>query len=87
MAPYETSYMTTYMRIMVTNPLYMCYHGVKKQIWPPVAIFYIEQKINGHTCWPPKLSLCTKFERNPVGVIRVTAPSVFTSKMAASPPF
>ena len=31
---------------------------------------------------PPKLSLCTKFERNPVGV-RVTAPSVFTSKMAA----
>ena len=34
-----------------------------------------------------KLSLCTKFERNPVGVVRVTAPSVFTSKMAARPPF
>ena len=32
---------------------------------------------------PPKLSLCTKFERNPVGVVRVTAPSVFASKMAA----
>ena len=32
---------------------------------------------------PPKLSLCTKFERNPVGVVRVTAPNVFTSKMAA----
>ena len=31
----------------------------------------------------PKLSLCTKFERNPVGVVRITAPSVFTSKMAA----
>ena len=30
-----------------------------------------------------KLSLCTKFERNPVGVVGVTAPSVFTSKMAA----
>ena len=30
----------------------------------------------------PKLSLCTKFSRNPVGVVRVTAPSVFTSKMA-----
>ena len=30
---------------------------------------------------PPKLSRCTKFERNPVGV--VTVPSVFTSKMAA----
>ena len=30
----------------------------------------------------PKRSLCTKFERNPVGV-RVTAPSLFTSKMAA----
>ena len=29
---------------------------------------------------PPQLSLCTKFERNPVSV---TAPSVFTSKMAA----
>ena len=29
-----------------------------------------------------KLSLCTKFQRNPVGG-RVTAPSVFTSKMAA----
>ena len=33
----------------------------------------------------PKLSLCTKFERNPVSVVRVTAPSVFTSKMAARP--
>ena len=32
---------------------------------------------------PPKLSLCTKFEKNPVGVVRVKAPSVFTSKMAA----
>ena len=31
----------------------------------------------------PKRSLCTKFERNPVGVVRVTAPSLFTSKMAA----
>ena len=30
---------------------------------------------------PPKLSLCTKFERNPFGVVRVTA--WFTSKMAA----
>ena len=28
---------------------------------------------------PPKLSLCAKFERNPVGVL-VTAQSVFTSK-------
>ena len=35
----------------------------------------------------PKLSLCTKFERNPFGVVRVKGPSVFTSKMAASPPF
>ena len=35
----------------------------------------------------PKRSLCTKFERNPVGVVRVTAPSLFTSKMAARPPF
>ena len=34
-----------------------------------------------------KRSLCTKFERNPVGVVRVTAPSLFTSKMAARPPF
>ena len=25
----------------------------------------------------PKLSLCTKFERNPVGVVRVTSPSVY----------
>ena len=29
---------------------------------------------------PPKLSLCTKFD--PAGVVRVTAPSVFPSKMA-----
>ena len=36
---------------------------------------------------PPKLSLCTKFERNPVSVVRVTAPSVLTSKMAAGRPF
>ena len=36
---------------------------------------------------PPKLSLCTKFERNPFGVVQVTAPSVFTSKMASRPPF
>ena len=28
----------------------------------------------------PKRSLCTKFERNPVGVVRVTAPSLFTSQ-------
>ena len=34
----------------------------------------------------PKLSLCNKSERNPVGVVRVTAPSVFTSRMAARPP-
>ena len=32
---------------------------------------------------PPMLSVCTKFERNPVVGVRVTAPSVFTSKMAA----
>ena len=31
---------------------------------------------------PPMVSLCTKFKRNPVGVVRVMAPSVFTSKMA-----
>ena len=31
----------------------------------------------------PKRSLCTKVERNPVGVVRVTAPNVFASKMAA----
>ena len=24
---------------------------------------------------PPKISLCTKFDRNPVGGVRVTAPS------------
>ena len=29
----------------------------------------------------PKLSLSTKFERNQVGVVRVTAPSVFTSTL------
>ena len=34
-----------------------------------------------------KRSLCTKFERNRVVVVRVTAPSLFTSKMAARPPF
>ena len=30
---------------------------------------------------PPKLSLWTKFERHPVGVVRVMAASVFKSKM------
>ena len=61
--------------------------GAKNNYGRHVAIFEIKQKINGHTCWPPKLSLCSKFERNPVSVVRVTAPSVFTSKMAARPPF
>ena len=32
----------------------------------------------------PKRSLCTKFKRNPVGVVRVTAPSLFTSKQRRS---
>ena len=48
----------------------------------------MEQKVNGHKCWPSQAFLqawlCTKFERNPVSVVRVTAPSVFISKMAAS---
>ena len=59
--------------------------GFKIQIWPPRRHLlnrtenkWAYMNING----PPKLSLCTKFERNPVGVVRVTAPSVFTSKMA-----
>ena len=47
------------------------------------AIFEIEQKKMGIHVGPPTLSLCTKFERNPVGDVRVTAPSVFTSKMTA----
>ena len=41
------------------------------------------RKEMGKHVGPPKLSLCTKFERNLVSVVRVTAPSVFTSKMVA----
>ena len=41
--------------------------GVKQQTCPPSP--------------PPIQSLCTQFERNPGDVLRVMAPSVFTSKM------
>ena len=33
--------------------------------------------------WGSKNKYGTKFERNPDGVVRVTAPSAFTSKMVA----
>ena len=51
-----------------------------------VAIFETKQKINGHTCCPPPPSILSA-QRNPVGVVRVTAPSVFISKMTTGPPF
>ena len=68
---------------MITNPLSCiisryrpthCYHGVKKQIWPPCRHIWNRtgNKMGIHDGYP-KLSLCTKFERNPVGVVRVTA--------------
>ena len=50
--------------------------GSKNKYGHHVALFETKQKINGHYVGHPKLSLCTKFERNPVGV--------FTFKMAAS---
>ena len=55
MAPNETSYMTSYMWIMVINPLSctftrcrpkQCYRGGQK------TNMEIEQKLKGHTCWP-----------------------------------
>ena len=61
--------------------------GSKNKYDRHVAIFYIEQKINGHTCWPSQAFSLHHVERNPVGVVRVKAPSVFTSKMATRPPF
>ena len=49
--------------------------GPKNKYGRHVTIFETKQKINGIHVGPPKLFLFTKFERNPVGGVRVTAPS------------
>ena len=58
----------------------------KNKLAPLVSICLPEQKMIPYI-WPLlKHSLCTKFEQNPDGVVQVTAPNVFISKMAARLP-